>query len=261
MGVIDHGKICPTDGLDNRFCPGYFGHIELCRPVFHIQFLPIILKILKCVCMRCSKLLINKEDSEISEVLKVLKGRNRWNYIIDKCSKVKICGSETEDGCGAVQPSKIMKETNSLAKIYAEWKDKKDKSVEAVLEEDRKQLITPEFILKVFSRISDEDCEVMGFSRDWCRPDWLICTTLPVPPPAVRPSIRQFGGQRSEDDITHKLHDIIKTNNHLKKKLDSDKYLENTIDDWTQVLQYHVATLVDNELPGINPCSSFRKST
>ena len=74
-----------------------------------------------------------------------------------------------------------------------------------------------------------------------------------IPPPAVRPSIRQFGGQRSEDDITHKLHDIIKTNNHLKKKLDSDKYLENTIDDWTQVLQYHVATLVDNELPGINP--------
>ena len=75
-----------------------------------------------------------------------------------------------------------MKETNSLAKIYAEWKDKKDKSVEAVLKEDRKHFITPEFILKVFSRISDEDCEVMGFSRDWCRPDWLICTTLPVPP-------------------------------------------------------------------------------
>ena len=75
--------------------------------------------------MRCSKLLIDKNDSEISEVLKVLKGRNRWNYIIDKCSKVKICGCETEDGCGAVQPTKIMKETNSLAKIYAEWRDKK----------------------------------------------------------------------------------------------------------------------------------------
>ena len=24
MGVIDHGKICPTDGLDNRFCPWIF---------------------------------------------------------------------------------------------------------------------------------------------------------------------------------------------------------------------------------------------
>ena len=62
MGVIDHGKICPTDGMDNRFCPGYFGHIELAKPVFHIQYLPLILKILKCVCFRCSKLLINKED-------------------------------------------------------------------------------------------------------------------------------------------------------------------------------------------------------
>ena len=45
MGVIDHGKICPTDNLDNRFCPGYFGHIELARPVFHIQFIQIIISL------------------------------------------------------------------------------------------------------------------------------------------------------------------------------------------------------------------------
>ena len=56
MGVLDHGKICPTDNLDNRFCPGYFGHIELVKPVFHIQFLYMILKILKCICIRCSNL-------------------------------------------------------------------------------------------------------------------------------------------------------------------------------------------------------------
>ena len=53
MGVLDHGKVCPTDGLDNRFCPGYFGHIELARPVYHVQFIPIIIKTLKCVCIRC----------------------------------------------------------------------------------------------------------------------------------------------------------------------------------------------------------------
>ena len=46
--------------------------------------------------------------------------------------------------------------------------------------------------------------------------------------------------------------DIIKTNNQIKKKLDTEKALENTIDEWTQVLQYHVATLIDNELPGVN---------
>ena len=24
MGILDHGKFCPTDNLDNRNCPGYF---------------------------------------------------------------------------------------------------------------------------------------------------------------------------------------------------------------------------------------------
>ena len=93
----------------------------------------------------------------------------------------------------------------------------------------------------------------MGLSSKWCRPNWLICSVLPVPPPSVRPSVKQANGQRSEDDITHKLIDIIKTNSHLKKKIDNEKSLENTVDEWTQVLQYHVATLVDNELPGCNP--------
>ena len=247
MGVLDHGTICPTDGLDNRFCPGYFGHIELCRPVFHIQFMPIIMKILKCICIRCSKLLINSEDEEINEALNLLKGRKRWAYIIDRCSKVKICGVDTGCGCGALQPNKYTRNTqrDGLSKIYAEWKD-------ASSGIDDKQLLSAEFILKIFKRISDEDCIIMGLSPQWCRPDWLICTVLPVPPPSVRPSIKQFNGQRSEDDITHKLIDIIKTNNHLAKKIENEKSLENTIDDWTQVLQYHVATLVDNEIPGIN---------
>ena len=93
----------------------------------------------------------------------------------------------------------------------------------------------------------------MGLSQNWCRPEWLICEVLPVSPPSVRPSVRQFNNQRSEDDITHKLIDIIKTNNHLKKKIDNEKSLENTVEEWTQVLQYHVATLVDNEIPSVNP--------
>ena len=49
MGIIDHGTKCPTDQLDNRQCPGYFGHIELALPVFHIQYLKYILQTLKCV--------------------------------------------------------------------------------------------------------------------------------------------------------------------------------------------------------------------
>ena len=240
MGVIDHGKICPTDGLDNRFCPGYFGHIELARRVFHVQFISIILKILKCICIRCSKLLIDINYPEIQHIINNISSKKRFNLMTEKCSKIKICGTDCDNGCGAVQPSKYVKEGLSI--IYAEWKDK-----------ESRQILTAEFIQKIFQRISNEECEALGLSPNWCRPEWLICEVLPVPPPAVRPSVKQFNNQRSEDDITHKLIDILKTNNHLKKKIDNEKSLEKTVEEWTQVLQYHVATLVDNELPGVNP--------
>ena len=244
MGVIDHGKICPTDNLDNRFCPGYFGHIELVRPVFHIQFLPIIIKILKCICIRCSNLLIDINSPDIQNVMG--NPKKLFNLVIDKSSKIKICGTDTEHGCGAIQPTKFIKE--GLAKIYAEWKDKSFDELE-----DNKQLLSAEFILKILRRIPDKDCEYLGLSPKWCKPESLICSNLPIGPPAVRPSVRQFNGQRSEDDITHKYIDIIKTNNHLKKKIENGDTLENTIEEWTQVLQYHIATLMDNQLPGINP--------
>jgi len=61
MGILEPGLICPTDGQNYIDCPGYFGHITLARPVFYIQYLPTIVKILKCVCIKCSKLLIDKE--------------------------------------------------------------------------------------------------------------------------------------------------------------------------------------------------------
>ena len=60
MGVLDPGFICPTDGHNYINTPGYFGHIDLARPVYYIQYLNTILKVLRCVCIKCSKLLINK---------------------------------------------------------------------------------------------------------------------------------------------------------------------------------------------------------
>merc|ERR1711981_410623 len=78
MGVLDPGLICPTDGLDYMQTPGYFGHIELARPVFYIQYLNTIIKILRCTCIKCSKLLINKEKYSN---LKNMKSDDRWNAI------------------------------------------------------------------------------------------------------------------------------------------------------------------------------------
>ena len=60
MGVLEPGLICPTDGLDHMQTPGYFGCIELARPMFYIQYLATIIKILRCTCFKCSKLSCNK---------------------------------------------------------------------------------------------------------------------------------------------------------------------------------------------------------
>ena len=65
MGVLEPGLICPTDGLDYMQTPGYFGHINIARPVFYIQYLSTIIKILRCVCIKCSKLLISKDKKRL----------------------------------------------------------------------------------------------------------------------------------------------------------------------------------------------------
>jgi len=237
MGVLDHGKICPTDELDNRFCPGYFGHIELQKPVFHYQFLDIIMKTLKCYCVRCSSILLDKENEYVQEKLQLMlqqSNKKRWAYYYEQVSKNKVCPK-----CNFTQPSKYAKE--GLAKIYAEWKDTSNK-----------EFLNAERVHKMFRKISIEDCNILGFTEEWCRPHWLICTVLPVPPGAVRPSIKQPNGTRSEDDITHKLVDIIKTNDTLRKKLENKTTSNETIAGFVDLLQYHVATFVDNEIPNVN---------
>lgn len=243
MGVLDHNRVCQTCEQKNTFCPGHFGHIVLAKPVFYIQFFDIVKKLLKCVCFRCSKLLVNSERDAIKAIInKKYSRQKRWELLYKECSKIKRCGQDTMDGCGAKQPDKISREP--IIKIIMEWKELADES--------RKQVFSAEDVLRILKRITDKDAETLGFSRKYNRPEWMICTVLPVPPPAVRPSVRTDTGQRSEDDLTHKLCDIVKSNNSLKTKIERGASKEQ-VDIASQVLQYHVATFIDNKIPGINP--------
>jgi DNA-directed RNA polymerase II subunit RPB1 len=241
MGVLEPGLVCPTDGLDYINTPGYFGHIELARPVFYIQYLTTILKILRCVCFKCSKLLISKEKYKY---LLSYSGEERWTNVFQKINgKIKRCGEECEDGCGCKQPDKVRRE--GLATIFAEWIGGGD--------EDEKMSVrlVPETVLKIFKRISNEDVDFMGFNSTFSRPEWMICEVMIVPPPAIRPSIKHDAQQRSEDDITHILVNIIKVNKILQERIEQNS-AQNVIDDWTLQLQYFVSSQVDNKIPGIS---------
>ena len=242
MGVLEPGIICPTDGYTYIDTPGYFGHIEMARPVFWIQHIKEIMKITKCICYKCSKLLINKNQHK--HILDYPADK-RWHYITNLRANINRCGECTDDGCGCLQPSKIRLEGFSNIKATIEYQNEEEnEKVEIEL--------TPEIVLRQFKRISDEDVSFMGFSPVWSRPEWMVCQVLPVPPPAVRPSVKHDAQQRSEDDLTHIYSSIIKNNSDLADKI-ANNASPNVIKQLVDTLQYLVAMIVNNKVKGAEP--------
>lgn len=64
---------------------------------------------------------------------------------------------------------------------------------------------------------------------------WLDCDDADFPP---------------QDDLTHKLADIVKINNQLRRN-EQNGAAAHVIAEDVKLLQFHVATMVDNELPGL----------
>lgn len=258
MGVLDHNKVCRTCEQKNIFCPGHFGHIELARPVFHPLFYDTVRKLLRCVCIRCSRIMVSplNAQGEFVELVRAIQSKKtgmqkRWDAMYELCTKPKIhkCGDDGGPGCGAPQPSRYQKE--NILRIFATWKDDgKDKAIAADAVNANRREMTPEEVLRIFQRISVADMEALGFNPQWNRPEWMISTVMAVPPPSVRPSVTNENGMRCEDDLTHKLSDIIKSNDQLQIKIDKG-LPEEALANFHQLLQYHVATLMDNQIPGL----------
>jgi len=114
-------------------------------------------------------------------------------------------------------------------------------------EGDRK--LFPNEIRDRLERISDHDLKQLGVN---VRPEWFVLTVLLVPPVNVRPSITLESGERSEDDLTHKLVDILRINQRLGENIDSGAP-QLIIEDLWELLQYHVTTYFNNETSGIPP--------
>ncbi|MBI5036007.1 DNA-directed RNA polymerase subunit A', partial [Candidatus Micrarchaeota archaeon] len=114
-------------------------------------------------------------------------------------------------------------------------------------EDDRR--ILPNEIRERLERIPDEDLKRVGVRA---RPEWMVITVIIVPPVTVRPSITLETGERSEDDLTHKLVDILRINQRLGENIDAGAP-QLIIEDLWELLQYHVATYFDNETAGIPP--------
>ncbi|XP_063375717.1 DNA-directed RNA polymerase II subunit RPB1-like [Cydia amplana] len=256
QGVIDRYSRCQTCAGNMAECPGHFGHIDLVKPVYHIGFITKTIKILRCVCFYCSKLLVNPSNPKIKEAVMKTKGqsRKRLTLVYDLCKGKNICeGGEIIDiekveeetknvpghgGCGHYQPA--IKRVG--LDILAEWKHVNEDT------QEKKTTITAERALEILKHITDEEAFILGMDPKYARPDWMIVTVLPVPPLSVRPAVVMFGTAKNQDDVTHKLADIIKSNNELMKNQQNGA-ATHIITNNIKILQFHVATLVDNDKP------------
>lgn len=253
LGTTDANTPCALCGLDTSYCPGHFGHITLAEPVFHMGYIQYVKKILDCICLRCSKLLIHKNEDELEDMLKNKSGKNRMAEIRNITKNVTYC-QKANYGCGT-QVAKIRidtKRTTAAINIIAETDLENIKDESLVIEGKKKlrQILTPEIIYDRLKNISDNDCRILGIDPTRSRPEMMIHKIFPVPPVQMRPSARGefMGGSTMEDDLTHKLADIVKHNFRInKQKENQTEHNSKYNKDYAHLLQYHIATYFDND--------------
>lgn len=235
LGVIDPGLKCKTDGQRLKESLGHFGYIELARPIIHINFIDVILDLLRCTCRECGHVLIPeakiKRSAEELNAIGLEQGpTGRRDYIKQVIAELKTVNKCPY--CNAKQLKvKIEKPTTIL--------------------EDEKRL-SPIEIRSRLERIPDNDLEPFGINPRAARPEWMVLTIMIIPPVTMRPSITLESGERSEDDLTHKLGDIIRINQRLFENINAGAP-EIIIEDLWDLLQYHVTTFFNNEVPQLPP--------
>ncbi|EGS19223.1 uncharacterized protein CTHT_0058480 [Thermochaetoides thermophila DSM 1495] len=266
LGSVDRQFKCKTCTENMSECPGHFGHIELARPVYHPGFIKRTKKLLEIVCHNCSRVLADRSDPQYAAAMKIRDPKIRFKRVWDICKSKRRCENDipkqAEDGdynpngnaqeapvgghggCGNAQP--VIRQ--QALTLWAHYEHRDDDGVKT----KEKKIITPEMALNIFRRMRDEEMIDIGLNISQARPEWMIITVLPVPPPPVRPSISMDGtgtGLRNEDDLTYKLGDIIRANGNVRQAI-AEGSPQHIINDFENLLQYHVATYMDNDIAG-----------
>ncbi|RLE66801.1 MAG: DNA-directed RNA polymerase subunit A' [Thermoprotei archaeon] len=237
LGTVEPGVRCETCGNPPQLCPGHFGYLELARPVIHVEFIKIIYTLLRATCRKCGRILIS-EDKAKKYYERLKKFSKRWpllyHGLVEKIRKEAINTNECPH-CHTSQ-YKI-----KLEKPYTFFEE---------VGEGEISKLTPADVRSRLERIPNRDLVLLGFDPEEARPEWMVLTVLPIPPIQIRPSITLETGIRSEDDLTHKLVDIVRINERLRANIEAGAP-QLIIDDLWDLLQYHVSTYFDNEIPGI----------
>ncbi|MGA1821531.1 MAG: DNA-directed RNA polymerase subunit A' [Thermoplasmatota archaeon] len=236
LGVIEPGLKCKTCGRKVDECPGHFGHIDLAMPVIHEGYTKIIKEMLASTCRSCGsvKLATDRLESisgKLGDIGEVAYNPFQYQSYTQKVRTDAISVSQCPY-CGEMSKQITLDKPTTFR------------------EEGHK--LTPKEIRERLERIPDDHLMILGINPIVARPEWMVLTALPVPPVTVRPSITLESGDRSEDDLTHKLVDVLRINQRLQENRDSGAP-QLIVEDLWELLQYHVTTYFDNQTSGIPP--------
>jgi DNA-directed RNA polymerase subunit A' len=232
LGVIDPGLKCRSCGSKGGDCQGHFGHINIARPVIHVGFADTIHKILRSTCKECARILLT--DTEI----------------VDYKDKINTLIKNEESLTDIIKEIYTVARRDKCPHCEEEQEDVKIDKPVSIVEGNYK--LTPSEVRERLERIPAEDHMLLGVNPKVAKPEWMVLTVLPVPPVTVRPSITLETGERSEDDLTHKLVDILRINQRLKENMEAGAP-QLIVEDLWELLQYHVTTYFDNEASGVPP--------
>ncbi len=235
LGVIDPGLRCKTCGGKLKECMGHFGHIELARPVVHINYANTVYNILRSTCDECNKILIDEKKLETYKEL-MKKAQSKGN-----ADRMRAIAKDLLSKSRLIKKCPHCKAKQSSLKI--------EKPTTYVLGDKR---LSPIEVRARLEKINNDDAFLLGINPQTSRPEWMILRILPIPPVTVRPSITLETGERSEDDLTHKLGDIVRINQRLFENINAGAP-EMIIEDLWDLLQYHITTYIDNTITSVPP--------
>ncbi len=244
FGAIEPGERCPVCGNTRDTCPGHFGKIDLARPVIVPHYGDALHGILQATCRNCGRILIPTDRIRYLTAIKE-RLKKRWPKLADTfVEEVKREAAARMEcpHCGARQ-FKIR-----FIKPFTFYEE----------HPEGERRLNPIDVRERVEKTIDEDLVLLGVDPKYSRPEWMIITSLPVPPLSVRPSITLETGYRAEDDLTHALAEIVRQNERLKNFLISNAP-ETMIEDAWLTLQHVVASYIDNELPNTYQLTHRRK--
>ncbi|KNH06360.1 hypothetical protein XU18_2865 [Perkinsela sp. CCAP 1560/4] len=270
LGVDKADELCVTCSKNVYNCPGHYGFIRLEKPVFHVGFLLCIVRILRCICKLCGRVLLS--DARLNQYaaryrnprgLAFSQRKALFGKVFNEASRVYICphcssinGKVSRIKTGALrivhQPSaKHLKQLPKGGHCHGRHGFGEASRYHGPLVSQANSMLqelTPEVVHALLSKMPNKDVLVLDMHPE-SRPEWMILTHIHVPPKVVRPSPPPLtsGGVR-HDDLTVLLNDVLVACNELRRHHVRGGTTQKHYELW-DTLQISVARLIDDQLP------------